>query len=167
MKALIQLMAATQTDRDMFYFTFGDKNLRDTIYDMYSFLQGNDVTVGKLYEILTGYYSILKSARGVQEPLPLYKYIKMQLNYYDQVTDEELESDGKQSPTHPISSGFFEALDKEELPQNDDQMNSSSELHHKNSSSDNNERTMNTSEESISSSKSEKQAKLTDYFSRK
>ena len=87
-------MAATQTDRDMCYFTFGDKNLRDTIYDMYSFLQCNDVTVGKLYEILTGYYSILKSTRGVQEPLPLYKYIKMQLNCYDQETDEELESDG-------------------------------------------------------------------------
>ena len=85
-------MAAAECNRDIFYFTFGDEALRDNIFDMYSFLKRNDITVGKLFTILTGYSSILRSSSG-RNRLNLYKYIKMQFDCSDQDTDDELSVD--------------------------------------------------------------------------
>ena len=82
-------MAAAECNRDIFYFTFGDEVLRDNIFDMYSFLKRNDITVAKLFTILTGYSSILRSSSG-RNRLNLYKYIKMQFDCSDQDTDDEL-----------------------------------------------------------------------------
>lgn len=49
LKSLLQLIAATETGRDLAYFTFGEVELRDTIASIHKFLVDNDVTVGKLF----------------------------------------------------------------------------------------------------------------------
>lgn len=47
LKFLIQLMACSASNRDMVYFTFGDDELRDTLYNMYTFIATNGITIGK------------------------------------------------------------------------------------------------------------------------
>lgn len=47
LKALIQLMACCVTCRPMVYFTFGDKDLRDELLEMYKFLKDEKISVGK------------------------------------------------------------------------------------------------------------------------
>jgi poly(ADP-ribose) glycohydrolase len=47
LKSLIQLMVCCYCGRDLAYFTFGDDELRDQIYEMYSFLKDKEVTVGE------------------------------------------------------------------------------------------------------------------------
>lgn len=39
-------MSAAQAKRDVAYFTFGDIKLRDSIFDMYTFLKNKKATVG-------------------------------------------------------------------------------------------------------------------------
>lgn len=47
LKSLLQLMAASEAGRHLAYFTFGDADLRDQVYHMYTFLTDKQVTVGK------------------------------------------------------------------------------------------------------------------------
>jgi poly(ADP-ribose) glycohydrolase len=47
LKSLLQLMAAAQAGRHLAYFTFGDTNLRDQVYHMYTLLTDHQVTVGE------------------------------------------------------------------------------------------------------------------------
>ena len=140
MKVLIQLMAAAECNRDIFYFTFGDEMLRDNVFEMYSFLKRNDITVGKLFTILTGYSNILRSSSG-RNRLNLYDYIKMQFDCSDQDTDDEITVD-KTSNGKKVNN----------LAQNE------SESYEKSSQD---------KIESTYSCKPEKQAKLTDYFSKR
>ncbi|KAK7871165.1 hypothetical protein R5R35_002408 [Gryllus longicercus] len=56
LKALLQLMAATQTGRALAYFTFGDDQLRDDIVLMHTFLVNHKVTVGLVWRHLCRYY---------------------------------------------------------------------------------------------------------------
>ena len=37
--------------RDLLYFTFGDEDLRDKIFDTYTLLIDNSITVGMLYQV--------------------------------------------------------------------------------------------------------------------
>lgn len=46
LKSLLQLLSAAQAKRDVAYFTFGDTKLRDSIYDMHTFLKNKNATVG-------------------------------------------------------------------------------------------------------------------------
>ncbi|XP_068114922.1 poly(ADP-ribose) glycohydrolase-like isoform X3 [Hyperolius riggenbachi] len=56
LKALIQLLAAAESGRDLVYFTFGDKELMHDVYKMYSFLFKKNKTVGDVYTMLMDYY---------------------------------------------------------------------------------------------------------------
>lgn len=47
LKALLQLMVCVVTKRPLMYFTFGDKELQSSIYEMYNFLCKNNITVSK------------------------------------------------------------------------------------------------------------------------
>lgn len=51
LKSLLQLMAAAENARDVLYFTFGDDELRNDIFDMYTLLKNKEVTVGALYKV--------------------------------------------------------------------------------------------------------------------
>ena len=135
-------MAAAECNRDIYYFTFGDETLRDNVFEMYSFLKRNNITVGKLFTILIGYSDVLRSSSG-RNRLNLYSYIKMQFDCSDQDTDDELPADKSLSIENA----------------NDRSQNNDSKSSNGNSSRDENE--------SIYSSKPEKQAKLTDYFSKR
>ncbi|KAM9727227.1 poly(ADP-ribose) glycohydrolase isoform 2-T2 [Menidia menidia] len=57
LKALIQLMAAAESGRDVAYFTFGDPHLMRDVHEMHSFLTGRQVTVGQLYRLLKLYFN--------------------------------------------------------------------------------------------------------------
>ncbi|GCC40138.1 hypothetical protein chiPu_0023956, partial [Chiloscyllium punctatum] len=46
LKALIQIMAAAQSERDMIYFTFGDAGLTEHLREMHTFLRNANCTVG-------------------------------------------------------------------------------------------------------------------------
>jgi hypothetical protein len=47
LKTLLQLMAASEAGRHLAYFTFGNRELGDQAYHMYTFLTDKQVTVGK------------------------------------------------------------------------------------------------------------------------
>ena len=49
LKSLIQLMAAAEAERDVAYFTFGDRQLAQDIHRMHDYLVENEVTVGDLW----------------------------------------------------------------------------------------------------------------------
>lgn len=51
--ALLQIMAASQSGRDMAYFTFGDAELMRDVSDLHTFLTDRKVTVGKGLFFLT------------------------------------------------------------------------------------------------------------------
>ncbi|XP_077115453.1 poly(ADP-ribose) glycohydrolase isoform X2 [Ranitomeya variabilis] len=76
LKALIQLLAAAETGRDVVYFTFGDKALMHEVYKMHDFLIENDKTVGDIYKLLLMYYS--EKCKNCSSPRPdtkLYSFI--------------------------------------------------------------------------------------------
>ena len=164
-------MAAAETNRDICYFTFGDEKLRDTIYNMYSYLKRKDVRIGTLYNILIGYQCVLKSSEDAKSKLSLYEYIKMQIECCDQDTDDETES------CHSVRSDMEK---QSKLDSNLTNLESQSEpvcsaetkvaedhSKHIGSLKLDQPPLNHNSDRAVSLSKSEKQAKLTDYFSRK
>lgn len=76
LKALIQLLAASETGRDVVYFTFGDKELMYDVYRMYSFLSKQNKTVGEVYKLLLNYYSeVCRNTTGAKPETKLYSFI--------------------------------------------------------------------------------------------
>ncbi|XP_069096766.1 poly(ADP-ribose) glycohydrolase isoform X2 [Pleurodeles waltl] len=57
LKALLQILAASQAGRDVVYFTFGDHHLMRDIYNMHSALAKSGLTVGDVYKLLMQYYT--------------------------------------------------------------------------------------------------------------
>ena len=43
-------MAAAENGRDTLYFTFGDNQLRDEIFDVYTLLTRKEMTIGAIYK---------------------------------------------------------------------------------------------------------------------
>lgn len=87
LKFLIQLMACSAANRNMVYFTFGDKTLRDKMHNMYMFLAKHEITISKFYYFIYAIkYSNLFSEQlwellckfhvAKQEPLLLYSYLE-------------------------------------------------------------------------------------------
>ncbi|XP_049814518.1 poly(ADP-ribose) glycohydrolase [Schistocerca nitens] len=81
LKSLLQLMAATEAGRHLAYFTFGNETLRDDVFQMYTFLMENRVTVGKLWQYLQQYYDYC--VRDGKVTLDLYAYL------YKRISDSE------------------------------------------------------------------------------
>nr|XP_018914273.1 PREDICTED: poly(ADP-ribose) glycohydrolase-like [Bemisia tabaci] len=76
LKALLQVMAAGQTGRDLAYFTFKDDKLRDSIYKMYKFLCDKRSTVGKLYKLLCRF----SDHRAQNKNSDLYSFLYSEFN---------------------------------------------------------------------------------------
>lgn len=74
-------MAAAVARRDVVYFTFGDKQLRDDVYNMYSLLIEKKVTVGNLYSMLIQYGKQIGDSRSPS--LDLYGYLYALLDVID------------------------------------------------------------------------------------
>ena len=86
LKSLLQLMAASENDRDVLYFTFGDEELRDEIYSMYQLLTNANITVGKLYQILVSYVTDVIDQKSKQT---LFEYIEQSLVFHEDTDDDD------------------------------------------------------------------------------
>ncbi|XP_063814913.1 poly(ADP-ribose) glycohydrolase isoform X3 [Pseudophryne corroboree] len=76
LKALIQLLAAAETGRDVVYFTFGDKELMQDIYKMHRFLTEQDKSVGDIYKLLLNYhFDVCKKSSSARPEPKLYNFI--------------------------------------------------------------------------------------------
>ena len=79
-------MAASENDRDVLYFTFGDEELRDEIYSMYQLLTNANITVGKLYQILVCYVTDVIDQKSKQT---LFEYIEQSLVFHEDTDDDD------------------------------------------------------------------------------
>ena len=69
LKALLQLMAASVANRDVVYFTFGDRQLQEDLFHLHSFLRKNSLTVCNVWDALQKYYTKVIKCRGQSRPL--------------------------------------------------------------------------------------------------
>ncbi|XP_075217133.1 poly(ADP-ribose) glycohydrolase-like isoform X2 [Lycorma delicatula] len=100
LKALLQLMVAGQTGRNVAYFTFGNPEFRDKLGDMHRFLTNNKVSVGQLWNLLCRYNS---SSFFSKKKANLYSYLYHSItNGFD--TTEIKESTNFIKKTHPKTS---------------------------------------------------------------
>ncbi|KAF5397058.1 Poly(ADP-ribose) glycohydrolase [Paragonimus heterotremus] len=74
LKALIQMMACVQAGKALAYYTFGDQDLCTRLYDIYTFLASNKITVGNLWSVLATLGNTMHA-----HPTGLYEYIKQKL----------------------------------------------------------------------------------------
>ena len=69
LKALLQLMAASVANRDVVYFTFGDRQLQEDMFHLYTFLRENKLTVCNVWDTLLRYYTEVIQGKGQRHPL--------------------------------------------------------------------------------------------------
>ncbi|VEN59528.1 unnamed protein product [Callosobruchus maculatus] len=82
LKSLLQLIACNAAERDMVYYTFGNKKLRDDLHNMYLFISRNNITITELWRILCKF-----SSSNVSEQ-KLYSFI--QQAYFDSKKQPDL-----------------------------------------------------------------------------
>ncbi|NWX96132.1 PARG glycohydrolase, partial [Nothoprocta ornata] len=88
LKALIQILAAAETGRDVVYFTFGDVELMRDIYSMHTFLCEKGQTVGDVYRLLLRYYNEECRSCSTSGPeVKLYSFIYSTVESYADSTD--------------------------------------------------------------------------------
>uniref|UniRef100_A0A8C5HPV7 poly(ADP-ribose) glycohydrolase n=1 Tax=Gouania willdenowi TaxID=441366 RepID=A0A8C5HPV7_GOUWI len=98
LKALIQLMAAAEAERDVAYFTFGDSLLMKDVHEMHTFLTERRVTVGHLYSLLIQYFhAVCKNSRTAKPDYSLYSFI------YDKASSADTLDSAKNSGMSPDS----------------------------------------------------------------
>ena len=91
-------MAAAVTKRDVVYFTFGDKQLRDDVFSMYSMLTEKKITVGGLFTMLCQYEKQIEGSRSTTLDLYGYLYALMDAADSDSIAD-----------CSPNTNSFFES----------------------------------------------------------
>ncbi|NXC47899.1 PARG glycohydrolase, partial [Penelope pileata] len=88
LKALIQILAAAESGRDVVYFTFGDVELMRDIYSMHTFLCEKSQTVGDIYRLLLRYYNEECRTCSTSGPeVKLYSFIYNSIESYADSTD--------------------------------------------------------------------------------
>ncbi|KAK3740796.1 hypothetical protein QZH41_010077 [Actinostola sp. cb2023] len=86
-KALIQMMSAAATNRDVVYFTFGDSDFSEELLDVHSFIRERGITVGDMWGILCKYGKEISAASSVH--IKLYSYLYQLYHRYECETDTE------------------------------------------------------------------------------
>ncbi|XP_039728317.1 poly(ADP-ribose) glycohydrolase isoform X2 [Pteropus medius] len=89
LKALIQILAAAEAERDVVYFTFGDSELMRDIYSMHTFLTERKLTIGEVYKLLLRYYN--EECRNCSTPGPdikLYPFIYHAVESCEETTSQ-------------------------------------------------------------------------------
>ncbi|XP_016323855.1 poly(ADP-ribose) glycohydrolase isoform X2 [Sinocyclocheilus anshuiensis] len=66
LKAVLQMMAAAEAERDLMYFTFGDADLLRDVHHIHTLITDAHATVGSLFSLLLQYYECVckKTTRG-------------------------------------------------------------------------------------------------------
>lgn len=62
-------MAVSVANRDIVYFTFGDRQLQEDMFDLYTFLRENRLTVCSVWDTLLRYYTEVIQGKGQRRPL--------------------------------------------------------------------------------------------------
>ena len=88
LKFIIQLLAASETGRDMAYFTFGDQDLVREAGAMFNFLVDNKVSVGDLYRTLCTFCTSSSILNGSE----LFKFIYKEFNKNNAKAEEAMKA---------------------------------------------------------------------------
>ena len=189
LKFLTQLMAASENNRDVAYFTFGDEELVRDAGKMYRFLIDRDIKVGDLYKCVCKYGSSRRHRNGEDLFYFIYEEFKAAAEAYDAETDEETEvvNDPERRLSEKVTEDDMNKL-KEYLKDNEVEkknINGNSEVHTPNTKNDGFLATLDkmergefkgvgavkevddvieTAEEGV---KSKDQSKMTDFFKKK
>ncbi|OWF39385.1 poly(ADP-ribose) glycohydrolase-like [Mizuhopecten yessoensis] len=118
LKALIQLIAAAQAKRDVCYFTFDDKNLRDDLFRIHNYLtQVNPIGISNIMTLIAQYERNVVSKFFRQKRLSLYEYIIKVFDGSLENTDSEPDSpaDFSQSSQEGINAESVHGKTKDPL----------------------------------------------------
>ncbi|XP_059099200.1 poly(ADP-ribose) glycohydrolase-like [Tigriopus californicus] len=91
LKGLLQIMAASEARRDVAYFTFSNRKLRDQIHEMHTLLKSRKLTVGQICSMICQYHI------HCTEESSLYEFIQNQLNCCFG-TNRKVPAKGKKTP---------------------------------------------------------------------
>jgi poly(ADP-ribose) glycohydrolase len=107
LKTLLQLMAASEAGRHLAYFTFGDPELRDQLYHMYTFLTDKQVTVGQLWRLLCQYYehSFIGGSSSTELYPFLYQTLSEKTNPVSTISPSSSELSTRHMHTRPRGEG--------------------------------------------------------------
>ncbi|XP_052686077.1 poly(ADP-ribose) glycohydrolase-like isoform X2 [Crassostrea angulata] len=95
LKALIQLIAATQARREVCYFTFDDSLLRDELYDIHVYLtKTNPMGIGNILTLIEQYGKKITDSKQFKKTTNLFQYIPKVFDGTLENTDSEPESPG-------------------------------------------------------------------------
>ncbi|XP_056626677.1 poly(ADP-ribose) glycohydrolase [Triplophysa dalaica] len=65
LKAVLQMMAAAEAQRDLVYFTFGDTQLLRDVHNIHTLIRRKHITVGSVYGVLQKYYECVCSTASI------------------------------------------------------------------------------------------------------
>ncbi|XP_061084581.1 poly(ADP-ribose) glycohydrolase-like [Conger conger] len=100
LKALLQILAAAETGRDVVYFTFGDRELMQDVRDLHKFLKDRNLSVGCVYQALLQYYHrVCKTCSSSRPDVSLYGFI------YEMFDDDCYDASPQRDPESDCSSG--------------------------------------------------------------
>eukprot|EP00118_Oscarella_pearsei_P008777 m.46863 g.46863 ORF g.46863 m.46863 type:complete len:618 (+) comp33742_c0_seq2:56-1909(+) len=105
LKALIQLMAATQASRDVLYITFGEKKFCKDLDEFHNFLTKSCLTVGDIWDMIRKYSSYLTSP---QSKVNILRFIMENVSTSQRHRDADAKtstSDGADSSTPEYDMG--------------------------------------------------------------
>ncbi|XP_067286506.1 poly(ADP-ribose) glycohydrolase isoform X2 [Pseudorasbora parva] len=78
LKAVLQMMAAAEADRDLMYFTFGDSELLRDVHRTHTLI--SDHSIGSVFRVLQRYYEcVIKETSGAKPQETLYSFLSEHL----------------------------------------------------------------------------------------
>ena len=81
LKSILQIMAASVANRDMVYFTFGDKEFAKTLFDLHSLLKGTDFRIKELWKMICKYKEVLNDEPTTTVFEYVYEWLKAREHY--------------------------------------------------------------------------------------
>lgn len=80
LKAVLQMMAAAQAERDLMYFTFGDAYLVRDVHDIHTLITHKHATIGSVFRLLLQYYEcVCKEATRSKPQETLHHFLSKHL----------------------------------------------------------------------------------------
>ncbi|ROI83839.1 Poly(ADP-ribose) glycohydrolase [Anabarilius grahami] len=80
LKAVLQMMAAAEAERDVMYFTFGDAELVTDVHSIHTLITRNRASVGSVFNMLLQYYErVIKETSRAKPQKTLYSFLSEHL----------------------------------------------------------------------------------------
>jgi len=77
-KSIIQLLSASEAEKELHYYTFKDEKLATALKAVYDLLKAKNLTVGTLFQLLLSYENSQK--KSLQDPLSFFTFLTNNLN---------------------------------------------------------------------------------------